>query len=140
MNGGDFSGDGRVTYEQGGETFFLPFSCDDVEGGQKAEAGDKVTFYVCSDERSGNPRARGICRQSFSHLPSLFCEGYQGVVCSMKDSYGFIERADVVKEIFFHFSEFEGDIDTLRLGDDVQFGIQTRNVSSLITRILTLPS
>ena len=53
---------------------------------------------------------------------------YQGVVSSVKDSYGFIERADVVDEIFFHFSEAE----TLKLGDDVEFLIQTRNVSKNI--------
>lgn len=54
---------------------------------------------------------------------------YQGVVCSMKESFGFIERADVVKEIFFHFSEAKTK-EELRLGDDVEFTIQTRNVSN----------
>lgn len=53
---------------------------------------------------------------------------YHGVVCSMKDNFGFIERADVVKEIFFHFSEAKIKED-LCLGDDVEFIIQTRNVS-----------
>lgn len=53
---------------------------------------------------------------------------YRGVVCSMKESFGFIERADVVKEIFFHFSEAEGTVE-LRPGDDVEFTIQTRNVN-----------
>lgn len=55
---------------------------------------------------------------------------YQGVVCSMKESFGFIERADIVKEIFFHFSEAKTR-EELRLGDDVEFIIQTRNVSNL---------
>lgn len=45
----------------------------------------------------------------------------------MKESFGFIERADVVKEIFFHFSEAKTR-EELRLGDDVEFIIQTRNV------------
>jgi len=53
---------------------------------------------------------------------------YQGVVCSMKESFGFIERADVVKEIFFHFSEAKTK-NNLNLGDDVEFNIQTRNVN-----------
>lgn len=52
---------------------------------------------------------------------------YQGVVCSLKDSFGFIERADVVKEIFFHFSEAKTK-EELRLGDDVEYTIHTRNV------------
>jgi cold shock CspA family protein len=48
----------------------------------------------------------------------------------MKESFGFIERADVVKEIFFHFSEAKMK-EELRLNDDVEFTIQTRNVSPL---------
>lgn len=53
---------------------------------------------------------------------------YRGVVCSMKESFGFIERADVVKEIFFHFSEADCNVE-LRPGDDVEFTIQTRSVN-----------
>lgn len=53
---------------------------------------------------------------------------YRGVVCSMKENFGFIERADVVKEIFFHFSEAKSMKEELKLGDDVEFIIQTRNV------------
>lgn len=52
---------------------------------------------------------------------------YHGVVCSMKENFGFIERADVVKEIFFHYSEAKTK-EELTLGDDVEFIIQTRNV------------
>lgn len=58
---------------------------------------------------------------------------YRGVVCSMKENFGFIERADVVKEIFFHFSEAKSMKEELRLGDDVEFIIQTRNVSEMET-------
>ena len=36
---------------------------------------------------------------------------FTGVVCSLKDNYGFIERSDVVKELFFHFSEFQGNVE-----------------------------
>lgn len=54
---------------------------------------------------------------------------YRGVVCSMKENFGFIERADVVKEIFFHFSEAKSMKEELKLGDDVEFIIQTRNVN-----------
>lgn len=56
---------------------------------------------------------------------------YRGVVCSMKENFGFIERADVVKEIFFHFSEAKSMKEELRLGDDVEFIIQTRNVNKI---------
>lgn len=62
---------------------------------------------------------------------------YHGVVCSMKENFGFIERADVVKEIFFHYSEAKTK-EELNLGDDVEFTIQTRNVCTYINSCLLL--
>lgn len=56
------------------------------------------------------------------------------MVCSKKENFGFIERADVVKEIFFHYSEAKIK-EELSLGDDVEFIIQTRNVSFVILHI-----
>lgn len=35
----------------------------------------------------------------------------------------------MVKEIFFHYSEFKGDLEALQAGDDVEFTIKDRNVS-----------
>jgi len=129
-------GMGRVAYEQSGETFFLPFALEDIEiSGQKLEAGDKVEFYISTDEKNGNIRARRI-RQSKS-APST--EQFQGVVCSLKDNYGFIERADIVKEIFFHFSEFQDDIQSLALGDDVQYAVQIRNNKEVAVNVQKLP-
>lgn len=71
----------------------------------------------------------GACHVRFENPQSPV--KYQGVICSMKDNFGFIERADVVKEIFFHFSEARSSKEELTLGDDVEFIIQTRNVSNL---------
>jgi len=43
---------GRVAYEQSGETFFLPFGLEDVEvTGQRLQAGDKVEFFISTDEK-----------------------------------------------------------------------------------------
>lgn len=53
---------------------------------------------------------------------------YQGVVCSLKDGYGTIERADVVKEIFFHEQDVNAGV-KLNPGDDVEFNIQMKHVS-----------
>ena len=64
---------------------------------------------------------------------------HQGVVCSLKDNFGFIERADCVKEIFFHFSEFMGEVSNVNVGDDVEFEIHTRNVSEIVSFHSILP-
>ncbi|TDG52872.1 hypothetical protein AWZ03_000415 [Drosophila navojoa] len=115
---------GRISYENRGECFFLPYTKDDVEGNVNLRAGDKVSFQIATNQR-GN---LGACHIRLEN-PAQPVK-YRGVVCSMKESFGFIERADVVKEIFFHFSEAEGNVE-LRPGDDVEFTIQTRSSATV---------
>ncbi|KAK2497752.1 hypothetical protein MC885_006134 [Smutsia gigantea] len=57
----------------------------------------------------------------------------------MKEAFGFFERGDVVKEIFFHYSEFKGDLETLQPGDDVEFTIKDRNGKEVATDVRLLP-
>lgn len=126
---------GRVSYERNGEFFYLSFSSNDVVNtGTPLHKGDKVEFYVTTDKRTGVVRAREI-----TLLEAVETERYQGVVSSMKESFGFIERADKVSEIFFHYSEFCGEVSELMLCDDVEFGIQVRNGKEVAVRIKKLP-
>nr|CAD7399848.1 unnamed protein product [Timema poppensis] len=106
-SGGDTQG--RISYENRGECFFLPYNKDDVEGNVTLCSGDKVSFQIATNQR-GNLGACHIRLENPAHPVK-----YQGVICSMKESFGFIERADVVKEIFFHFSEAKTVKDELRL-------------------------
>ncbi|XP_033223033.1 cold shock domain-containing protein E1-like isoform X2 [Belonocnema kinseyi] len=129
------SGDsqGRISYENRGECFFLPYTKDDVEGNVTLRAGDKVSFQIATNQR-GNLGACHVRLENPVHPVR-----YRGVVCSMKESFGFIERADVVKEIFFHFSEAKSFKDELKLGDDVEFIIQSRNGKEVACNITKLP-
>ncbi|KAJ3661105.1 hypothetical protein Zmor_005521 [Zophobas morio] len=129
-SGGDTTG--RISYENRGECFFLPYTKDDVEGNVTLRSGDKVSFQIATNNR-GNLGACHVRLENPAHPVK-----YQGVVCSMKESFGFIERADVVKEIFFHFSEAKTK-EELRLGDDVEFTIQTRNGKEVACNITRLP-
>jgi cold shock CspA family protein len=124
---------GRISYENRGECFFLPYTKDDVEGNVQLKAGDKVSFQIATNNR-GN---LGACHIRLEN--SIHPVKYRGVVCSMKESFGFIERADVVKEIFFHFSEAEGTNLEIRPGEDVEFTIQTRNGKEVACNITRLP-
>merc|ERR1719309_1237491 len=87
----------------------------DVEGNVTLAAGEKVSFQMATVQRSGNLAAKTIRLEN----PSAPVK-YQGVVNSLKDTFGFIERADVVKEIFFHISELvegkEEDNSHIQLG------------------------
>ncbi|XP_076302317.1 RNA-binding protein Unr-like [Lasioglossum baleicum] len=124
---------GRISYENRGECFFLPYTKDDVEGNVTLRAGDRVSFQIATNQR-GN---LGACHVRLEN--SVHPVRYRGVVCSMKENFGFIERADVVKEIFFHFSEAKSMKEELKLGDDVEFIIQTRNGKEVACNITKLP-
>merc|ERR1719500_1301406 len=130
---------GRISYENRGECFFLPFNIVDVEGNVTLAAGEKVSFQMATVQRSGNLAAKTIRLEN----PAAPVK-YQGVVNSLKDSYGFIERADVVKEIVFNTSEQsegrEEDNTHIQLGDDVEFNIQTRNGKEVASNLTKLSS
>ncbi|KAL4717709.1 hypothetical protein ACJJTC_000858 [Scirpophaga incertulas] len=132
---GEGSGDntGRISYENRGECFFLPYTKDDVEGNVVLRTGDAVSFQIATNQRG----TLGACHVRFEN-PAHPVK-YHGVVCSMKENFGFIERADVVKEIFFHYSEAKTK-EELTLGDDVEFIIQTRNGKEVACNITKLPS
>ncbi|XP_041987574.1 cold shock domain-containing protein E1 [Aricia agestis] len=132
---GEGSGDstGRISYENRGECFFLPYTKDDVEGNVTLHTGDAVSFQIATNQRG----TLGACHVRFEN-PAHPVK-YHGVVCSKKENFGFIERADVVKEIFFHYSEAKVK-EELSLGDDVEFIIQTRNGKEVACNITKLPS
>jgi cold shock CspA family protein len=125
---------GRISYENRGECFFLPFTQSDVEGNVVVAPGDKCSFQMATMQRSGNLVARTIRLEN----PAAPVK-YQGVINSLKESFGFIERADVVREIFFHVTEMSESAEP-RLGDDVEFTIQTRNGKEVACGITILPS
>uniref|UniRef100_A0A3Q3IX47 Cold shock domain-containing protein E1 n=1 Tax=Monopterus albus TaxID=43700 RepID=A0A3Q3IX47_MONAL len=117
----------------GQEVFYLTYTPDDVEGNIHLETGDKVSFYMETNKHTGAVSARNI------QLVKKKQTRCQGVVCATKEAFGFIERADVVKEIFFHYSEFKGDLEALQAGDDVEFTIKDRNGKEVATDVRLLP-
>ncbi|XP_012671129.1 cold shock domain-containing protein E1 isoform X12 [Clupea harengus] len=124
---------GSVCYERNGEVFYLTYTPDDVEGNIHLDTGDKVSFYMETNKHTGAVSARNIV---LVKKKQMRC---QGVVCATKEAFGFIERGDVVKEIFFHYSEFKGDLEALQAGDDVEFTIKERNGKEVATDVRLLP-
>ncbi len=63
--------------------------------------------------------------------PLTTTKRYRGVISNMKDSFGFIERDDLLKEIFFHITEFGPNVatNTIQPGVEVEFDIQNRHVN-----------
>ena len=79
---------------------------------------------IGTNKRTGSLKARKLKQAHETHAKTV-----QGIISSLKESFGFIERADVVAEIFFHYSEFDGEVNDLMIGDDVEFQLQNRSVS-----------
>ncbi|XP_053572481.1 cold shock domain-containing protein E1 [Bombina bombina] len=125
---------GSVCYERNGEVFYLTYTPEDVDGNVQLETGDKISFIIETNKHTGAVSARNI--MLMMKRKQMRC---QGVVCAMKEAFGFIERGDVVKEIFFHYSEFKGDLEALQPGDDVEFTIKDRNGKEVATDVRLLP-
>ncbi|XP_067863357.1 cold shock domain-containing protein E1 isoform X6 [Heptranchias perlo] len=124
---------GSVCYERNGEVFYLTYTPEDVDGNVQLETGDKVSFSMETNKHTGAVNAHNIV------LVKKKQGRCQGVVCAMKEAFGFIERGDLVKEIFFHYSEFKGNLETLQPGDDVEFTIKERNGKEVATEVKLLP-
>ncbi|XP_077970092.1 cold shock domain-containing protein E1-like isoform X2 [Styela clava] len=117
------------------EVFFLPYSVNDLTNKNlQLQPGDKVSFYIATEKRTGILRARKITLVERAP-PKRFI----GIVTAMKESFGFIERADLVKEIFFHYSEVSNNVPDLHVGDHVEYCVQDRNGKEVATNIRLLP-
>ncbi|CAF0873866.1 unnamed protein product [Adineta ricciae] len=135
--------DGKVTYVKKGETYFLPYGLSDLQDPAiPVKVGDQVSFLVGQDRRTNQFFARNVALLN-KCLPPLSSnvKRYRGVISTMKDSFGFIEREDALKEIFFHITEFGPNIATnsVQPGVEVEFDIQDRHNKEVACNITILP-
>jgi cold shock CspA family protein len=128
-------GVGRIIYEKNGEVFYISYGFTDFNDQREIGCGDEVSFYMSTDKRTGALRARLVRLVQPSKV-----EKCCGLVKSLKETFGFIERADVVEEIFFHYSEVSAGEETkLILGASVEYVIQNRQGKLVATQISVLP-
>lgn len=66
---------------------------------------------------------------------------YRGVITTLKESFGKIEREDMFKETFFHFHEYRGQNPNqeLKLGLNVEFELQDRYGKEIACNVKMLP-
>ena len=51
----------------------------------------------------------------------------RGYVVALKDTFGFIEEEDGQRELFFHYSVYDGNVDALELGQVVEYNASLKN-------------
>lgn len=81
---------------------------------------DKVEYTLITKKSNNSLYARDV--SILEKHEKKFVTGY---VCALKETFGFIESEDHVREIFFHYSELDGDPNLLELGDVVRY-IETK--------------
>lgn len=112
--------------------------------------GDRVRFFIAQsigtdiNVPAGTFYARRvelIHSQDFNNCgynlnePQLPKQLYRGIITTLKESFGKIEREDQFKETFFHFHEYVGQNPNqeLKLGLNVEFELQDRYGELVLT-------
>ena len=130
---------GKIIYKLKDVTFeidIFPEDCPDLR--LFPRFGDKVTFDISMSRATKDTKAVNVCiveRRNPSPAPTPKKEKKQqqqqqqpheeqlGFVAAMKDGFGFLETAAHDKEIFFHFSNFNGNPDKLDVGSEVRYTV-----------------
>ena len=143
--------DGRITYQRNGETFYIPYSLNDVANPNlQFKMGDRVKFYIAQNQQPtmqmpvGTLYARRV--ELISQQAQLYDSNqpkrlYRGIITTLKDSFGKIEREDLPKETFFVVDEYKGKnpAQELRLGLNVEFEIHDKTGKEIASNIKMLP-
>ncbi|KAG5869763.1 hypothetical protein JTB14_028328 [Gonioctena quinquepunctata] len=128
---------GVISYTEDGAKKTLSFYSKDCSLKHYPRTGDKVEFNVNQVKRNKELIAVDIeilqlamqtngIKHSISRNPGQI---YQGFIAALKDGFGFIETIQHDKEVFFHFSNFEGEATSLELGQEVEYNLGTRGNS-----------
>eukprot|EP01137_Pigoraptor_chileana_P000542 Opistho-2@36906 len=100
----------------------IEFYEKDADGSVRTiETGDEVQFSIAEDKRTKSKRAVNV-----AITKRVSDQVEQGFISGLKDNFGFIETSDREREVFFHYSEFDGSVDELRVGDEVEYASSTR--------------
>eukprot|EP01135_Chromosphaera_perkinsii_P006119 Nk52_evm1s406 gene=Nk52_evmTU1s406 len=142
---GDEDKYGTISYKISPEsedekTCTIPYLCNDQNSfNEVLKQGDRVSFFICSSLREGKngPKEKAVNIDLVERKPEVLI---RGIVSSLKDGYGFLDRADVCAEIFFHFSELiDFDDRDLQIGDSVEFSTIRRQGKEIAGKVKVLP-
>jgi len=129
----DGEGDGKGSYNFTGS--------DVADPKYRPLVNDIVQFNLMLDKPTQRKYATGITlverKEDPARVAALAEPREQGVVCTVKDAFGFIKCCDREDRIFYHFTEVEDGRPT-RNGDEVEFNILTQGKASAIA-ITLLP-
>jgi cold shock CspA family protein len=142
--------DGKIKFQRNGEIFYIPYSLNDVATHNvQLKIGDNVRFLIGQQKQAngavpvGTYFARRVELLPIGQLmqQQMPKQLYRGIITSLKDSFGRIEREDTIKETFFHFTEYKGKnpAQELRVGLNVEFELENKFGKEIACNIRMLP-
>lgn len=148
--------EGSITYQQAGETFWIPYSLNDIvspssnspmpsfnQAVPALKPGDRVRFYISPSgyDVVHAHRVELITEDLNGTTINVSKQVYRGVISTLKESFGKIEREDMFKETFFHFNEYRGHNphQELKIGLNVEFELQDRFGKEIACNVKMLP-
>lgn len=133
---GEVAESGLISYQTNGTKKTISFYYKDCDAKHFPRIGDKVQFNINQIKRNKEliavdiqivqpaSQTNGISKHS-----TRPAQIHQGFVAALKDGFGFIETVDHDREVFFHFSNFDGDAAKLELGQEVEYNLGSRGNS-----------
>ena len=100
----------------------IPYGDKDQKGDYTLQLGDLVDFNIATDRRDKLQRATNIQLVAETFLVSGELRE-QGLICSVKDGFGFIRCMEREARMFFHFSEMMSPERHVQINDEVQFTV-----------------
>ncbi|RXG67690.1 Cold shock domain-containing protein E1 [Armadillidium vulgare] len=133
------------TSQQSDNKMSLNLKVDGCEGG----INSSLSLQTPNSSSPKPSNGSGISNSSVKISSVRATPVHQGFIATLKDSFGFIETLNHDKEIFFHFSNLDGNANDLDLGQEVEYTISSRtgpggklsaeNVKVLPVGSLTMP-
>jgi len=146
---------GLVSYQVNNIMEHVPFQAKECDIRNSPRLGDEVEFDLAQVKRTKDHIALNIRIVQRAHSNSQSAKGsdatngdttvkngdvphqngdsakiHKGFVASLKDTFGFIETVTHDKEIFFHYSHFDGNPESLELGQEVQYTLAAGKISA----------
>ncbi|CAF0834579.1 unnamed protein product [Brachionus calyciflorus] len=146
-----FNAEGRIQYQRNGETFYIPYLVSDlIQTNVQLRSSDRVKFCITQRQMNNmftffasrvelaEPLSNNLTNTLLNNQSRRSNQKLRGIISWLKDSFGKIEREDLAKETFFHFTDYKGDMNELRLGTNVEFEIQDRYGKEIAVNIKTI--
>ncbi|KAL3221492.1 hypothetical protein MRX96_029387 [Rhipicephalus microplus] len=96
--------------------------CDDQDGPRTRRSLSNGDGSALNGDESKNLRNRGESGKGRGGRNG-FRYTHRGYIAALKESFGFIENEEHNQDVFFHFSVFEGNPQTLEPGQEVEYGM-----------------